>query len=178
MARGAAAPIPEPADAALTTTAAKPSAAAARFAVEFGPYVTTDDAERVERQLAQAGLPSARFRQRTGGGLSGVLLEQMPAGRDAGALVVTLREQGFGEASVVRQDPPAVRLGEPLPLRGAVELAERARALGYQVRVAAQPGEAVAYTIRHGNFGSRLEAEAKARELGRLGLSRQVIQVR
>jgi hypothetical protein len=59
-----------------------------------------------------------------------------------------------------------------------VELAERARALGHQVRVAAQPGEAVAYTIRHGNFGSRLEAEAKAQELGRLGLSRQVIQVR
>jgi succinoglycan biosynthesis transport protein ExoP len=178
MGRGTAAPIPEPAGAARATTGAKPSAAATRFAVEFGPYVTTADAERVERQLTQAGLPSARFRQQTGGGLYGVLLEQMPAGRDAGALVVALREQGFGEASVVRQDPPAVRLGEPLPLRGAVELAERARALGHQVRVAAQPGEAVAYTIRHGNFGSRLEAEAKAQELGRLGLSRQVIQVR
>jgi polysaccharide biosynthesis transport protein len=173
-----AAPTPAAADAAPATPVARPGPAAARFAVEFGPYVTTADAERVERQLTQAGLQTARFRQQTGGGLYGVLLERMPAGRDAEALVVTLREQGFGEASVVRQDPPAVRLGEPLPLRGAVDLAERARALGHPVRVAAQPGEAVAYTIRHGNFGSRLEAESKAQELGRLGLSRQVIQVR
>jgi hypothetical protein len=44
--------------------------------------------------------------------------------------------------------------------------------------VAAQPGEAVAYMIRHGNFASRPEAEAKAEEFGRLGLPHQVIQVR
>jgi len=107
-----------------------------------------------------------------------VLIERLPAGRDAEALVGALREQGFAEAAVARPDPPAVRLGEPTALRGAVELAERARALGYAVRVSAQPGEAVAYVIRHGNFASRLEAEAKAAELGRLGLSHQVIQVR
>jgi len=46
------------------------------------------------------------------------------------------------------------------------------------VRVAAQPGEAVAYMIRHGNFPSRTEAETKAGELDRLGLTHQVIQVR
>jgi cell division protein FtsN len=149
-----------------------------RFAVEFGPFATTADAERVERQLIQAGHQTARFRQPTGAGLYSVLLERLPAGRDAEALAATLREQGFAEAAVARPDPPAVRLGEPAPLRGAVELAERARALGYAVRVAAQPGEAVAYVIRHGNFASRLEAEAKAAELGRLGLSHQVIQVR
>ena len=32
--------------------------------------------------------------------------------------------------------------------------------------------------IRHGNFASRREAETKAEELGRFGLSPQVIQVR
>ena len=161
-----------------TSTPTAKTPLVARFAVEFGPFAATVDAERVERQLIQAGHETARLRQPTGGGLYSVLLERMPAGRDAEALAATLREQGFAEAAVARPDPPAVRLGEPAPLRGAVELAERARALGYAVRVAAQPGEAVAYVIRHGNFASRLEAEAKAAELGRLGLSHQVIQVR
>jgi cell division protein FtsN len=44
--------------------------------------------------------------------------------------------------------------------------------------VAAEPGEAVAYLIRHGSFAARPEAEARSAELGRLGLSPQVIQVR
>jgi Mrp family chromosome partitioning ATPase len=149
-----------------------------RFAVEFGPFVTTEDAERVERQLIQAGYATARFRQQSGAGLYGVLIERLPAGRDAETVVATLRQQGFAGAAVTRQDPPAIRLGEPLPLRGAVELAEKARALGHAVRVAAQPGEAVTYVIRHGIFASRRQAEAKAEELGRLGLSHQVTQVR
>jgi hypothetical protein len=59
-----------------------------------------------------------------------------------------------------------------------VELAERVRALGHPVRVAAEPGEAIAYVIRHGQFPSREDAETRAEELGRLGLSSQVIQVR
>ncbi len=159
-----------------------PSAAtpapAPRFAVEFGPFVTTEDAERVERQLIQAGYATARFRQQSGAGLYGVLIERLPAGRDVETVVATLRQQGFAGAAVARQDPPAIRLGEPLPLRGAVELAEKARALGHAVRVAAQPGEAVTYVIRHGTFASRRQAEAKAEELGRLGLSHQVTQVR
>jgi polysaccharide biosynthesis transport protein len=162
---------------ASTPTPAPPAAtpsAPARFAVELGPFVTTADAERVERELTQAGFQTARFRQQTGAGLYAVLIERLPAGRDAQALITTLRGQGFA-AAVVRQDPPAVRLGEPQPLRGAVELAERARTLGHPVRVAAEPGEAVAYIIRHGNFASRTEAETKAEELGRLGLSPQVI---
>jgi len=152
--------------------------AAARFAVEMGPFLSTADAERVERQLTQAGLPTARFRQQSGAGLYGVLIERLPPGRDVQGLAASLREQGFAEAAVERQDPPAVRLGAPLPLRGAVDLAERARGLGHPVRVAAEPGEAVAYTIRHGQFASRREAETKAEELGRFGLSPQVIQVR
>jgi hypothetical protein len=137
------------------------------------------DAERVERQLTQAGYQTARFRQtQTGAGLYAVLLERLPAGRDPEAVVAALREQGFADATLLRRDPPAIRLGEPLPLRGAVDLAERARGRGHGVRVAAQPGEAIAYVIRHGNFVSRAEAEAKSEALGRLGLAHQVIQVR
>jgi polysaccharide biosynthesis transport protein len=173
---GVAATDPSPSPSAPKTPT--PATGPARFAVEFGPFPVTDEAERVERQLTQAGLPTARFRQQTGAGLYAVLIERLPAGRDAQAVTTTLREQGFGDATVVRQDPPAIRLAEPLPLRGAVDLAERARGLGHPVRVAAEPGEAIAYMLRHGSFASRAEAETKAAELGRLGLSPQVIQVR
>jgi len=137
-----------------------------------------EDAERTERQLTDAGYTAARFRQQSGAGLYAVLIERLPTGQDAESVAAALRQQGFAGATVTRADPPAIRLGEPLSLRGAVELAERARALGHSVRVAAQPGEAVTYVIRHGTFASRREADAKSDELGRLGLSHQVIQVR
>jgi hypothetical protein len=149
-----------------------------RFAIEFGPFVTTADAERIERQLTQAGYQTARFRQQNGAGLYAVLLERIPGGREAQTLVTTLREGGFPEATLVSPEPPIVRAAEPAPLRTAVEIAEKLRTAGHHVRVAAQPGEAVAYMIRHGNFASRTEAEAKAGELDRLGLTHQVIQVR
>jgi len=149
-----------------------------RFAIEFGPFVTTADAERVERQLTQAGYQTARFRQQNGAGLYAVLLERIPTSREAQSLVTALREAGFTEAAVISPEPPIVRAAEPSPLRSAVEVAEKLRAQGHQVRVAAQPGEAAAYMIRHGNFASRTEAEAKAGELDRLGLTHQVIQVR
>jgi capsular exopolysaccharide synthesis family protein len=184
-----AAPMPRPATAvappaaavsasAVAVSPAKAPTASARFAVEFGPYQSTVDAERAERQLTEAGYPTARLRQQSGAGLYSVLIERLPAGRDAEAVVASLREQGFADASVGGQDPPIVRLSEPLALRAAVDLAERARHLGYPIRVAAQPGEAITYVVRHGSFRSRSEAEAKARELGRLGLSQQVIQSR
>jgi hypothetical protein len=154
--------------------------AAARFAIEFGPFVSTAEAERLERRLTQAGYQTVRFRQsQPGAAVYAVLIERMPPGRDATSVVAALRDQGLGEAAVVGTDPPSVRVGEPLPLRGAVELAERVRVAGYHIRVAAQAGDAVTFVIRHGNFASHEEAEAKGRELSRLSLpGSQVVQVR
>ena len=174
-----AAPASQP-TASLKTPAAPstPAAATLHFALEFGPLAAAD-AERVERQLTQAGYPTVRLRQpQTGAAAYAVLLERIPGAAEAQALVGTLREQGYGEATVTRQDPPVVRVGEPLPLRRAVELAERLKAGGYQVRVAAQSGAATGVRIRHGSFPSKPEAEARAEELGRLGLTPQVVQVR
>src|SRR6202008_1072840 len=101
-----------------------------RFAIEFGPFVTTGDAEGVERQLTQAGFQTARFRQQNGAGLYAVLLERIPSSREAQSLVTTLREQGFAEATLVSPEPPIVRAAEPAPLRTAVEIAEKLRAGG------------------------------------------------
>ena len=165
------------------TASVKPAVAAApvatpRFALEFGPFAASADAERVERRLTQAGYQTVRFRQQTSAALYAVLLERIPGATEAQALLGTLREQGYGEAVLLGPDPPVVRVGEPLPLRRAVELAERLRAGGHQVRVAAQPGEGAAFTVRHGSFPSKPEADARAEELGRLGVTAQVVQVR
>jgi len=137
------------------------------------------EAERVERQLNEAGYQTARFRQQTGAALYAVLIERIPSAPAAQAFVVALREQGFGDAFVVgEREPLSVQVGLPLPLRGAVQTAERLRASGHQVRVAAQPGEAVTFSIRHGNFTTSAEAAAKGQELIRLGLGNQVVRVK
>jgi len=183
------APIERPAPAASATPpkpapqpAPQPSSslpAGARFAVEFGPFMTAPEAERVERQLSEAGYPTVRFRQQTGASLYAVLIEKLPSAREAQALVAALRQQGFAEAFVVgEREPLSVQVGLPLPLRGAVQAAERLRASGHQVRVAAQPGEAVMFALRHGNFATLGEAEAKGQELMRLGLGNQVVRVK
>jgi hypothetical protein len=173
-----------PAVTATPKPAPQPSAstglpASARFAIEFGPFITAPEAEKVERQLSEAGYPTVRFRQQTGAALYAVLVEKQPTARDAQALVATLRQQGFADAFVVgEREPLSVQVGLPLPLRGAVQTAEKLRASGYPVRVAAQPGEAVLFSLRHGNFATLGEAEAKGQELMRLGLGNQVVRVK
>ena len=120
-----------------------------------------------------------RFRQQTGAALYAVLVEKIPSSREAQALVASLRQQGFAEAFVVgEREPLSVQVGLPLPLRGDAHLmAARAEALG-RLDGAAQPGEAVVFALRHGNFATSGEAEAKAQELMRLGLGNQVVRVK
>ncbi len=156
-----------------------PATPATRFAVEFGPFVTAPEAERRERQLNQAGYQTVRFRQQMGAEVFAVLIERLPSRREAEAVASALREQGFPDPAVLDGEPGStVRVGEPLVLRGAVQLGERLRAQGHHVRIAARRGEAVTFIIRHGNFASRSEAEGKSQELERLGLANHVVQVR
>ena len=120
-----------------------------------------------------------RFRQQTGAALYMVLIERAPGVREAQAVVAALREGGFPDGEVIGGgETLSVRVGEPLLLRASVQLAENLRAKGHQVRVAAQPGEAQTVVIRHGNFASREEAEARGGELGRLGLPNYVVRAK
>ncbi|MBF8290866.1 MAG: putative Non-specific protein-tyrosine kinase, partial [Chloroflexi bacterium] len=150
-----------------------------RFAVEFGPFLAGAEAEKTERQLNRAGHQTVRFRQQTGAALYAVLIERVPGVREAQAVVAALREGGLTDGEVIGSgDTLSVRVGEPMLLRAAVQLAENLRAKGHQVRVAAQPGEAQTFVIRHGNFASREEAEARGAELGRLGLPNYVVRAK
>jgi polysaccharide biosynthesis transport protein len=173
------APMPS-APAPLASAIATPATPtpSARFTIEFGPFFSAAETERLERRLLEAGYSTVRSRRPTGSAVYAVLIERVPTAHEGKTVATALREQGLGEAVIVSTDPLVLRVGGPLPLRGAVELAERVRAAGHQVRVAAQPGQASAFVIRHGSFTSRDDAEAKRRELGQLDLpAHQVVPV-
>ena len=151
-----------------------------RYALEFGPFVTAEEAERVERQLNTAGFPTVRFRQQGGGNLYGVFLERVPGRREAEAIQERLKAEGYSQTALVGSgDNLSIRVGELTPLRTAVQVAEKLRASGHQVRVAVQPGEALNLAIRHGNFASEEEAGARRRDLSQKGLSgHRVVRVK
>jgi cell division protein FtsN len=175
---------PEPATPAARPSAVAarepaPAARAARFAVEIGPFVMPAEAERVERQLHEAGYQTARLRRQTDAAVYAVLVEKIPTVREAQTLVADLRDEGFDNVAVLGESEPlTVRVGTPLPLRGAVQVAERLRAGGHHVRVSAQPGTAVTFVIRHGSFTTVEEAEAKSQELAHLGVASQAVRVK
>jgi len=180
----ASAPMPAPSAPALATTppppvTAAPSNESVRFALMFGPFATAVDAEKLERTLIKAGHETLRTRQGAGPTVYAVLIERVPTSHEARTIVNVLREQAIAEATIVSTEPVVVRVGDLHPLRGAVALAERVRKAGYQVRVAAQPNDKVAFLIRHGSFATREEAEARSRELARLSVpAAQVVPVR
>ncbi len=150
-----------------------------RYALEFGPFPTAEEAERVERQLNRAGLPTVRFRQSGGGNLYGVFLEGLPGRNEAQAALERLKAEGFSQAVIDdSRESLSIRVGELVPLRTAVQLAEKLRASGYKVRVAVQPGDAPSLTIRHGNFASEDKARARGQELVKQGLSNRVVRVK
>jgi hypothetical protein len=167
---------PPPAPAAR---AAEPVKERSRFALMFGPFASSADAEKLERTLIKAGHDTLRTRQGAGPTVYAVLIERVPTRDDARTIIGLLREQAIGEATIVSTDPVVVRVGELHPLRGAVALAARVRKAGYRVRVAAQSTDKTEYVIRHGSFASREEAEARRRELARLSVpAAQVVPVR
>jgi hypothetical protein len=153
--------------------------AGAGYALELGPFASATEAEHIERRVNDAGFPTLRVRQAPGGDVYVVLVERIATPPAGEALVGTLREQGFADARLVDDDAAlAIRVGRSQPLRGAVSLAERLRALGHSVRVASQPGERESFVVRHGTYRTREEASAKGEALKRVGLAPQVVRLR
>lgn len=167
----------EPRDAAAPPAPATP--APVRYALALGTFPLSEDAERVEAKLNQAGFSTVRFRQQTLAKLFAVQVSSLKDPEEGQATVERLQKEGHPPSVLlVGRTGVTVRVGPPAPLRTAVQLAEKLRAAGYDARVATEPTRAGQVSLRHGNFASRAEAEAASREVARLGVPNEVIQVR
>ena len=169
----------DPHDARPPAAVAAPAPPPVRYALALGTFAVTDDAERVESKLNQAGFSTVRFRQQASARLFSVHLGSFKDAVEAQAAVERLQRDGEPAAvASTGRNGTTVRVGEATPLRTAVQLAEKLRASGYDARVVAEAARAGEVSLRHGNFASRAEAEAASREIARLGVPNEVIQIR
>ena len=167
----------EPRDAAAPPAPATPPPV--RYALALGTFPLSEDSERVEAKLNQAGFSTVRFRQQTLAKLFAVQVSSLKDPEEGQATVERLQKEGHPPSVLlVGRTGVTVRVGPPAPLRTAVQLAEKLRAAGYDARVATEPTRAGQVSLRHGNFASRAEAEAASREVARLGVPNEVILVR
>jgi Mrp family chromosome partitioning ATPase len=150
----------------------------ARFALELGPFPTAEEAHAAEQRLNEAGYPTIWIREDSGGSPHAVIVEGVASVAETDALAAALRAEGLGEPVAEGGARRSVRVADRLVLRRAVQLAQRLRGHGLEVRLATQPGVAVAFVVRHGSFVAREEAEARRVELTRLGLTAALVQVR
>jgi cell division septation protein DedD len=159
--------------------AAPATPAPVRYALALGTYSLSEDAERVEAKLNQAGFSTVRFRLQTPAKLFAVQVSSLKDPEEGQATVERLQKEGYPPSVLlVGRADVTVRVGPPTPLRTAVQLAEKLRAAGYDARVTTESTRAGQVSLRHGNFASHAEAEAVSREVSRLGVPNEVIQVR
>jgi cell division septation protein DedD len=179
-----AAPAPtreEPRETAASAPAAPgPSAPAPlRYALALGTFAVPEDAERVEAKLNQAGFSTVRFRQQVPAKLFAVLIASLMDPEEGQTTIERLQKDGYAQSVLlVGRTGVTVRVGTPTPLRTAVQLAEKLRGAGYDARVSTEPTRAGQVSLRHGNFASRAEADEASREVARLGVPNEVIQIR
>jgi cell division protein FtsN len=172
-------PPPERADEPREAAAAPATPAPVRYALALGTYSLSEDAERVEAKLNQAGFSTVRFRLQTPAKLFAVQVSSLKDPEEGQATVERLQKEGHPPSVLlVGRSGVTVRVGPSTPLRTAVQLAEKLRAAGYDARVATESTRAGQVSLRHGNFASRAEAEAVSHEVSRLGVPNEVIQVR
>ncbi len=172
-------PPPERAEEPREAAAAPTTPPPVRYALALGTFPLSEDAERVEAKLNQAGFSTVRFRLQTPAKLFAVQVSSLKDPEEGQATVERLQKDGHPPSVLlVGRTGVTVRVGPPMPLRTAVQLAEKLRAGGYDARVATEPTRAGQVSLRHGNFASRAEAEAASREVARLGVPNEVIQVR
>jgi len=170
----------EPREAAREAAASgAPVPAPVRYALALGTFAVPEDAERVETKLNQAGFSTVRFRQQVPAKLFAVVVGSLKDAEEGQVTVERLQKEGYGSGVLlVGRTGVTIRVGTPTPLRTAVQLAEKLRAAGYDARVATEPTRAGQVSLRHGNFASRAEAEDASREVARLGVPNEVIQIR
>ena len=174
-------PLQPPPPAPIVTAPRKVETAApplVRYALDLGAFALDDEAERVETQLNQAGYSTVRFRQQAPARLFSVLvpLRDVAEGFE---VLQRLKDEGLPQAMpLTGEGTPVVRAAQALPIKAAVELGERLRAARFEIRVSAEAARPGQISLRHGNFTSRQEAESAGRDISRLGVPNEIVDLR
>jgi hypothetical protein len=169
-------PGPGPAGVAAPSAAVVPSppAPADRFALESGPFVPGQAADRLEGELNRLGHSTVRFRKEDTARIFVVTAtgfaspdEARQAARELGRGTV-VEEAGMAE----------IVLGRHPSLAEAVAVARPLRARGFEVRVNEALVPSGQYHIRYGQFARRADAQAYREALARRGIESRVVKVR
>jgi cell division septation protein DedD len=169
---------PEPTPPGAAGKIARAAPAQPRYALDLGTFVIVEEAERAEAQLNEAGFSTVRFRQQAPERLFSVFLPPPRDAEEGRAIVARLRRDGFTQVVMLGTDQGlSLRVARAIPLKMAAEFAERLRAAGHDPSLSAEATQPGQVTLRHGTFASREEAEAVGREISRLGLPNEVVEI-
>ena len=152
----------------------RPPAPAERYALESGPFVPGDAADRLEGELNRLGHSTVRFRKEDTARLFVVTATGFASSDEARQAV---RELGRG--TVIEEAGIAeIVLGRHPSLAEAVAVARPLRARGFEVRVNEALVPSGQYHIRYGQFARRADAQAYREALARRGIGSRVVKVR
>ncbi len=152
----------------------RPPAPAERYALESGPFVPGNAADRVEGELNRLGHSTVRFRKEDTVRIFVVTATGFASTDEARQAV---RELGRG--TVVEEAGIAeIVLGRHPSLAEAVAVARPLRARGFEVQVNAALAPSDQYHIRYGQFARRADAQAYREALARRGIESRVVKVR
>jgi hypothetical protein len=167
---------PPPAPAPIAVVPAPPAASlvAERYALESGPFLSAEAADRVEDQLNHLGYATVRFRKQE--------VHRLYVVRAVGfASVADARRAAdeLGRGHVVEGDEGVELVVERLATLGeAIVAARPVRKRGFEVRLDDGPSPVVIYHVRYGQFASPAGAEARAEELALFGVVSRVVKVK
>lgn len=165
---GALVPLPE------TPRPVRPPVEAAPFALEAGPFGSTEAADRVEAELNRLGHSTVRFLTQDTARLFVVTAMGFASAEEARRAV-----RDLGRGTVVEEAGGVeVSLGRHPSLAEAVAAARPLRALGLEVRVTEALAPVVRYHVRYGQFARRADAQAYREALARRGIQSRVVKVR
>jgi cell division protein FtsN len=176
-----AAPVtpPPPADPPPVATPASPPAPvvpppAERYALESGPFLSAEAADRVEDQLNHLGYPTVRFRTQEVRPVYVVTVTGFASTRDARRV-----QAEIGRGTVVSgEDGVELQVDRLTALGEAIAAARPVRARGYDVRVDEDLRLTVIYHVRYGQFVTQAAAEARGEELALFGLPSRAVKIR
>jgi cell division protein FtsN len=151
-----------------------PGPAPERYALESGPFVPGEAADRLEGELNRLGHSTVRFRKEDTARLFVVTATGFASSEEARQ---TVRELGRG--TVVEDAGIAeIVVGRHPSLAEAVAAARPLRARGLEVRVSEALVANSQYHLRYGQFARRADAQAYREALARRGIGSRVVKVR